>query len=145
MQIKYNGEKRMKTPFFSIILPIYNVEKYLDRCVESVVNQDFDDYEMILVDDGSTDNCPKICDNYAEKYPFVKVVHKRNGGLSSARNAGLEVASGKYVFWIDSDDWIQPNTFKTIYNALLKNSVDVLKINFYMQPSKQISKSTILP
>lgn len=90
---------------FSVIIPIYNVEKYLDECVQSVLAQTYDDFEVILVDDGSPDNCPEMCDNYADKDKRVTVIHKQNGGLSDARNAGLALATGEYVIFIDSDDW----------------------------------------
>lgn len=90
----------------SVIIPIYNVEKYLSRCVNSVLNQTYKDFELILVDDGSLDNSPEICDGYKKKDSRVKVIHKENGGLSSARNAGLEICKGDYIFFIDSDDWL---------------------------------------
>lgn len=90
----------------SIIIPVYKVEKYLSRCVDSILSQSFSDFEMILVDDGSPDNCPKICDEYAENDSRIKVIHKQNGGLSSARNAGLEICTGDYIFFIDSDDFL---------------------------------------
>ena len=91
---------------FSIILPIYNVEKYLSSCIDSVLSQFFTDYEIILVDDGSTDASPKICDEYAAEYGCIQVIHKNNGGLSDARNVGLKAAKGEYVFFIDSDDYL---------------------------------------
>lgn len=90
----------------SVIIPVYKVEKYLSRCVDSVLSQTFKDFELILVDDGSPDNCPKLCDDYAKKDSRVKVIHKQNGGLSSARNAGLEICTGDYIFFIDSDDFL---------------------------------------
>ena len=92
----------------SIIIPIYKVEKFLDRCVESVVNQTYSNLEIILVDDGSPDNCPYMCDEWAEKDSRIKVIHKLNGGLSDARNEGLKSSTGKYVGFVDSDDWIAP-------------------------------------
>ena len=92
-------------PLLSVIIPIYNVEKYLNRCVDSVINQHLLDIELILVDDGSPDRCPEICDNYSDKYDFIKVIHKKNGGLSEARNYGLENAKGEYIIFMDSDDW----------------------------------------
>ena len=131
-------------PFFSIILPIYNVEAYMERCIKSILNQDFSDYEIILVDDGSTDNCPKMCDEYLNREKF-KVVHKTNGGLSSARNAGLEVASGRYVFFLDSDDYIENNALQVLYESLNKNNVDVIKFNYRIQPSKNEVISTLKP
>ena len=96
----------MDHPLFSIILPIYNVEKYLRRCIDSLLAQQFNDYELILVDDGATDGCPAICDEYAAAHECVSVVHKKNGGLSSARNAGLDRAHGEYILFIDSDDFV---------------------------------------
>ena len=93
----------------SIIIPIYNVSKYLDRCIESVCDQTYKNLEIILVDDGSTDNCPKKCDNWAKKDKRIIVIHKINGGLSDARNAGLDVATGKYVYFLDGDDSIETN------------------------------------
>ena len=90
----------------SVIVPIYNVEKYLDKCVDSIINQTYKNLEIILVDDGSPDNCPQMCDDYAKKDSRIRVVHKENGGLSDARNAGMKVATGEYVSFIDSDDYI---------------------------------------
>ena len=90
----------------SIIVPIYKVEQYLDRCISSIFAQTFQDYELILVDDGSPDNCGKMCDDYALKDKRVKVVHKENGGLADARNAGLDIATGEYILFCDSDDFV---------------------------------------
>lgn len=95
---------RLEKPLLSLIIPIFNVEKYLDECLESVINQSYKNYEVILVDDGSTDTSGKIADSYAEKYDYISVVHKENGGLSSARNVGIEKSEGEYLFFIDSDD-----------------------------------------
>ncbi len=101
-------------PKFSIIVPIYNVEKYIEKCIDSVLAQSFTDFELILVDDGSPDRCPQICDEYAGKDNRVKVVHKKNGGLSSARNAGLEVACGEYCWMVDGDDYISLDALEKI-------------------------------
>ena len=90
----------------SVIIPVYRVEATLDRCVESVLRQHVDDMEVILVDDGSPDNCPEMCDKWAVKDRRVHVIHKQNGGLSDARNAGIDVACGEYITFVDSDDWI---------------------------------------
>lgn len=95
-------------PFVSVIIPIYNVEKYVEQCIDSVISQKLSDIEIILVDDGSTDSCSKICDNYAQRYDFVQVIHKKNGGLSSARNVGIDIARGDYIIFVDSDDWWNP-------------------------------------
>lgn len=91
---------------FSIIVPVYNVEKYLDKCVKSILNQTYKEIEVILVDDGSPDNCPQMCDKYARNDSRVKVIHKKNGGLSEARNVGIEASTGEYVLFVDSDDWL---------------------------------------
>ena len=92
--------------FLSIIVPVYSVEEYLDRCVESLVNQTYQNIEILLVDDGSPDNCPQMCDAWAQRDERIKVIHKVNGGLSSARNAGLDIARGEYISFVDSDDWL---------------------------------------
>lgn len=97
--------------FFSVILPIYNVEKYLSECIESILVQTFTDFEVILVDDGSKDSSGRICDEYAEKDARIKVIHKENGGLSDARNFGTDAASGEYIVYIDSDDYVTDNDF----------------------------------
>ncbi len=95
-------------PLVSVIIPVYKVEKYLSQCVDSIINQHLDDIEVILVDDGSPDNSPEICDDYAEKYDYIRVIHKENGGLSSARNTGIKSANGKFLMFMDSDDWWNP-------------------------------------
>ena len=107
----------------SFIVPVYKVEKYLEQCVNSVLNQTYQNIELILVDDGSPDNCPKMCDEYAFEDNRVKVVHKPNGGLSDARNAGLNVATGEYVIFMDSDDfWISNNHLEQLMDIVKTNS-----------------------
>ena len=106
---------------FSIIIPVYKVEKYLNECVDSVRNQTFKDIEIILVDDGSPDECPRICDEYVQKDNRIVVLHKENGGLSSARNAGLQVAKGEYVIFLDSDDYYCRNDFLEIIDQEIRN------------------------
>ena len=107
----------------SIIIPVYNVEKYLFRCVNSILSQTYSDIEIILVDDGSPDNSPELCDEIAQTDSRVVVIHKKNGGLSSARNAGLDIAKGDYVFFIDSDDWLSSNTvLENFYKTAVKNN-----------------------
>lgn len=118
-------------PYFSLILPIYNVAAYLERCINSILVQNFKDYEIILVDDGSTDPSSQICDVYAEKYSNIRVIHKANGGLSSARNAGLEQAEGEYVWWIDSDDWIEAGALEQLYIATSKDMPDLVKFHYF--------------
>lgn len=116
--------------FFSVIVPIYKVEPYLNQCVRSVLNQSCNKYELILVDDGSPDMCGNMCDEYAKDNENVKVIHKDNGGLSSARNAGLEIAQGEYVIFLDSDDfWNDNNALMNIYNYLQESNADLLVFN----------------
>jgi len=110
---------------FSFIVPIYNVEEYLDRCVQSLINQSFTNIEIILVDDGSPDQCPEKCDNYAKQDPRIRVIHKANGGLSDARNAGLEVAIGEYILFVDADDYIELDTCEKLNNYTNKDA-DIL-------------------
>ncbi len=114
----------------SIIVPVYKVEKHIHRCVDSVINQTYKNIEIILVDDGSPDNCGKICDEYAAKDSRIKVIHKANGGLSDARNHGIDAATGEWLLFIDSDDWIHPQTVEVLYNAAIKNRVNVSACNF---------------
>lgn len=113
-------------PLVSIIMPIYNVEKYIRDSIESVLNQTFRDFELILVDDGSPDNCPQICDEYAKKSHRVRVYHKVNGGLSSARNIGIELADGKYIIFIDSDDTVEKNMLEKIVGIAEKENADIV-------------------
>lgn len=110
--------KKDLRPEISVIVPVYKVEKYLDRCVESIVNQTYRDFELILVDDGSPDNCPAMCDEWAQKDERIRVVHKKNGGLSSARNAGMDVMRGEYVCFVDSDDWVELDTLEVLMDLL---------------------------
>lgn len=119
----------------SIIIPIYNVEKYLDRCMESLLNQTLKDIEIIMVDDGSPDNCPKMCDDYAKQDSRVKVIHKKNAGLGLARNSGLEVATGEYVAFVDSDDFTDVDAYRSLYENAQKRNADVVYAGFLMQHS----------
>lgn len=121
-------------PMISVIVPIYNVEKYLARCVDSIVNQTYKNLEIILVDDGSPDRCPQMCDDYAEKDSRIKVVHKKNGGLSDARNAGMAVATGKYISFIDSDDYVSDDFFECLLDVMNKENSDIAEcsvVKFY--------------
>ena len=114
----------------SIIVPIYNVESYLRKCVDSLLAQDYEnyeDYEIILVDDGSPDKCPAICDDYAAQYDYIRVIHRENGGLSAARNSGIEVAKGKYVMFVDSDDYVEPNVLGRLMAYIERDNLDVLR------------------
>jgi len=112
-------------PVISIIVPVYNVEPYLRRCVDSILVQTFADFECILVDDGSTDNCPTICDEYAEKDNRVIVIHQKNAGVSAARNTGLDVVCGEWIGFVDSDDWCDAEMFQVLYENAIKYGADV--------------------
>lgn len=120
----------MNVPNISIIIPIYNVEKFIDKCILSVINQTLQDIEIILVDDESPDNCPQMCDDYAKKDSRIKVVHKKNGGLGFARNSGLEVATGEYVTFLDSDDFVDLCTYEHLYNILKSENLDAVYYKF---------------
>lgn len=109
----------------SVIVPVYKVEKYLDKCVSSIVNQTYKNLEIILVDDGSPDNCPAMCDAWAEKDDRVKVIHKKNGGLSDARNAGMKIAIGEFIGFVDSDDWIAPGMYQHLYEIMISDQSDI--------------------
>ena len=113
----------------SVIIPIYKVEKYLDQCMESIVEQTYSTLDIILIDDGSTDGSAAACDSWAEKDSRIRVVHKKNGGLSSARNAGLDICIGDYITFVDSDDWVEPTYVSTQYWALIDNRAQVCSAN----------------
>ena len=115
----------MEAGLVSVVLPIYNVEKYLNRCIESVVRQTYKKIEIILVDDGSPDGCPQKCDDWAKRDGRIKVVHKKNAGLGYARNTGIENASGEYICFFDSDDYIADDTIEKAYEAVKKENADI--------------------
>lgn len=123
----------MRKGLISIIVPIYKVEDILDRCMKSIMNQTYNNLEIILVDDGSPDQCPIMCDEYAKQDGRVKVIHKKNGGLSDARNSGLRMASGEYVMYIDSDDYIDLDSCERLINATDGKSVDIVVGNAIME------------
>lgn len=133
-------------PIISVIVPIYGVEAYLDRCVKSIVDQTYSNLEIILVDDGSPDNCPAMCDAWAEKDSRIKVIHKENGGLSDARNAGMAVATGKLVGFVDSDDWISPDMYWLLYERMVTDGSDIAACGVQMvwegtTPPKMLTKA----
>lgn len=137
----------------SIIVPIYNVHLYLSKCVESIFAQSFRDIEIILVDDGATDECPQMCDDFASRDCRVRVIHKENGGLSDARNAGMKVALGEWIYFLDSDDWMHPEALQTLFDFAKKNDCDVVQGGLYYayenhllyrQPSKKELKQSVL-
>lgn len=115
----------MNEPLISVIVPVYNVEKYLSKCVDSLVNQTYKNYEIILVDDGSPDDCGKICDKYAENYRNIKVIHQQNQGLSVARNNGVKYSIGEYISFVDSDDYVAKDYLECLVNALCEFDADV--------------------
>ena len=119
----------MISPLVSIIIPIYKVEPYLRRCLDSIVNQTYTNLEIILVDDGSPDGCPQICDEYAAKDKRIIVIHKENGGLSDARNAGLDICKGEYISFVDRDDWIGENYIETLVRNAVQNHGDISACN----------------
>ncbi len=132
----------------SIIIPIYNVEQYLSKCLESVINQTYKNIEIILINDGSTDNSGRICDEYSKKDKRIKVLHKKNGGVSSARNEGLKIANGKYIGFVDPDDYISSNMFEILINNMEKYNVDLSIINydsFQEYSNKKQFKNTNIP
>lgn len=117
--------------YFSIIIPVYQTKKYMAECIESVLKQELDDYELILVDDGSTDESPKICDQYASQFEKISVIHKRNGGLSDARNTGIRAAAGKYILFLDSDDfWSDSQFLGKLKIRIEHQSCDVMNFHY---------------
>lgn len=135
----------MQTGLVSVVLPIYNVEKYLDRCLNSVVNQTYQNLEIILVDDQSPDNCPQLCEQWAQKDSRIKVVHKENAGLGMARNTGIENATGEYICFFDSDDYIEPDTVEKCYTMATQTQADVVSYGFYNVDSKGSVVSAHIP
>lgn len=133
----------MDKPIFSIIVPVYNAEKYLKACLKSIREQTYTDFEVILVDDGSPDNCPEICDEFREHEPRCRVIHQENRGLSGARNAGLKIARGKYIYFFDSDDIIANDLLENLYKAFNERKVDVVGFDAtVVEPKKKYSLST---
>lgn len=131
-------------PLITVVVPVYNVEKYLNRCIDSICNQSYKNLEIILVDDGSTDYCGRICDNYQKKDTRISVIHQINKGLSEARNAGIDVATGKYIAFIDSDDYIAENMIEVLYTNMKKNGADISccgHTDIYERSGNRISSS----
>ena len=153
MVTQINSEWTNKMPAISVIIPIYNVEKYLPRCLDSVLNQTFSDWEAICVNDGSPDKSDKILEKYSSRDKRFKIVNKTNGGLSDARNAGLNKATGKYILYLDSDDFIHPQTFEILTSFADKNNADMVVFNIDDLATKKMTQalqggadiSTVLP
>lgn len=131
-------------PLVSIIVPVYNVEAYLYRCIENILNQTYSDFELILVDDGSPDKCSQICDEYAQKDSRIKVIHKRNGGQSSARNTGLEICRGEYIYFCDSDDWIEPNLLELTIDKITNEDADMVRFQCFTHFDDAVYQSSFL-
>lgn len=135
----------MRKGVVTIVLPIYNVEKYLERCIKSVVNQSYSNLEIILVDDESPDNCPAICDEWAKKDQRIKVIHKKNGGLGYARNTGIENATGEYICFFDSDDYVALDTVERAYNLAVKENADIVSFGYNQVDKDGRTKNTFIP
>lgn len=129
----YNKDKIL----ISIIVPVYKVEKYIKRCIASLTTQTYQNTEIILVDDGSPDNCGTICEEYAQTDSRIVVIHKKNGGLSSARNAGLDICKGDYIMFVDSDDWVEPNFCEAALKSAISNQVDCVAFGYYEYQNKE--------
>ena len=127
-------------PKLSIIVPIYNVEKYLPRCIESILNQTFKDFELVLVNDGSTDKCKEICEKYKKMDSRIIVANKKNGGLSSARNLGLDISKGDYIGFVDSDDFIHVNMYEILFNIINTNGSDIVICDYHKVNEDNIKK-----
>ena len=125
------------TKVISVIIPVYNVEAYIRRCVDSILGQTYTNLEIILVDDGSTDSSPEICDEYAQLDSRVKVIHKENGGVSSARNRGLKESNGEYLTFVDSDDYLESTCFEKMYRGMEENDVDMVVVGWKDQNDKE--------
>lgn len=122
----------MNTPFISVIVPCYNVEQYLPKCIDSIVEQTYKNLEIILVDDGSPDRCGEICDEYARKDSRIKVIHKENGGLAAARNSGQDAASGFSMMFVDSDDWLEPDCCEKAMKAMMEHDVELVMFDEFV-------------
>ena len=135
----------MNQDLISIIVPIYNVEQYLEKCIESILNQTYQNLEIILVEDGSSDRCGKICDEYAQKDKRIKVIHKENGGLSDARNVGIKSATGTLIGFVDSDDYIAENMYEMLYNDLKKYDADIAICDFQKVAENENILADLIP
>jgi len=120
----------MNQPKVSIIVPVYNVEKYFQQCVNSLLNQTLADIEIILVNDGSSDNCPAMCDAYSKQDHRIKIIHKKNEGLGYARNSGIEIATGEYIAFVDSDDYVELNTYQKVYDLATDTKTDIVYFTY---------------
>lgn len=137
-----------KQPLISVIVPVYNVEKYVGKCLDSIINQTYQNLQIIVIDDGSNDSSGKICENYAKKDDRIEVIHQKNGGLANARNTGLKYAKGVYVTFIDSDDWVEDIFVEILYQDIIQNNCNISMVKHFIDyPQKSIvaaSKAQIL-
>ncbi|OOX97172.1 sugar transferase, partial [Campylobacter coli] len=124
-------QDKKENPLISVVMPCYNRQEYVVDAIESILNQTYTNFEFIIIDDCSTDNCGVICDEYASKDKRIQVIHKTNAGLGAAYNTGLEMASGEYIGFVESDDWIEPNMYEELYTKAKETDVDVCIGNFY--------------
>lgn len=131
----------MNNYLISVIVPIYNVEKYLDRCVQSLLRQTYRYIEIILVDDGSPDSCPQLCDEYKKQYNNIVVIHQNNKGLAGARNSGIQKVNGDFITFVDSDDWIAPNYYDYCINKLVEYNAEVIQIDYSLATDNKIYKT----
>lgn len=136
---KMNECKKLDNVLISVIVPVYKVEQYLEKCVNSITAQTYSNLEIILVDDGSPDKCGDICDSLAEKDKRIKVIHKMNGGLSSARNAGIDIATGQYIGFVDSDDFIEPEMYEKLLKLIKQEGTKlaVCAVNYVYEDGKK--------
>ena len=141
VNVNFIEEQGEQMPEISIIVPVYKVEKYLDRCVESIRKQTLKNFELILVDDGSPDQCPELCDAWSRRDSRIHVVHKENGGLSSARNAGLEAARGNYIGFVDSDDWVAEDMYELLYGMMIESDADYASVGMCITKTERQNKS----
>lgn len=133
-------------PFLSVIVPVYKVEPYLRQCLDSILGQTFKDMEIILVDDGSPDSCPAICDEYAEKDLRIQVIHQPNGGPGKARKTGVKICQGSYITFVDSDDWIEPDMYQVMWERIQENRADILTTDyFYERKGNSVRYTTRIP
>ena len=132
-------------PLITIVIPVYNVEKYLDRCLRSVVNQTYHNLDILLVDDGSPDRCPQMCEEWAHKDSRIRVIHKENGGLGMARNTGIENAAGDYICFFDSDDYIAPDTIELAYEMAREEKVEMVLFGMAGVSSGEAIVESVVP
>lgn len=140
----YNKKNIENSPLLSVIIPIYKVEQFLGHCIESITNQTYKNLEIILVDDGSPDNCGKICDEYAQRDSRIVVIHQKNQGVSEARNSGIKIAKGHFSGYVDGDDWIEPEMFETMILTAIENSLDIIECGVVNRNKKNKPNETEL-